>query len=48
MCATSINEELSKECMKQPSRRVKNECEREMVLMDEERSDEDEKIVLIK
>lgn len=33
--------------MKQPSRRVKNECKREMVLMDEESSEKEEKIVLI-
>lgn len=33
--------------MKQPSRRVKNECKREMVLMDEENTEKEEKIVLI-
>lgn len=33
--------------MKQPSRRVKNECKREIVLVVEEGSEEDEKIVLI-
>lgn len=47
MCATSINEELCKECMEQPSRRVKNECKREMVLMDEEQSQRGETFVLI-
>lgn len=33
--------------MKQPSRRVKNECKGEMVLMDEESTEKEEKIVLI-
>ena len=47
MCATSINEELCKECMKQPSRRVMNECKREVVLMDEESSEVEERVVLI-